>query len=111
MLNWVRFAFTVPGSGRQGLPHILKVAGSKRSMQTGASGGALSIAGATGHRQLTGLFAHQAVGADNSVTGADLVCYVGLRAVMLSIWLRGGLMVGHCWYSCRCDSPTWQCCG
>jgi transposase len=34
------------------------------------------------------------VGADNSVTGADLVCYARLRAVRLSIWLRGSLMVG-----------------
>ena len=32
------------------------------------------------------------VGAENSVTGADLVSYAGLRAVRLGIWLRGGLM-------------------
>jgi putative transposase len=28
----------------------------------------------------------------------------------LGIWLRADLAVGHCRYSCHCDSPTWRCC-
>ena len=39
------------------------------------------------------------VGADNSVTAADLVALCRMRTLELGTWLREGLMLGHCQYS------------
>jgi hypothetical protein len=48
--------------------------------------------------------------AENPVTVADLVSCMGRGTVSLGIWLRTDLAVGHCQYTCQCDSPTWRCC-
>ena len=34
----------------------------------------------------------------------------GSGSASVGIWLHGDLAVGHCRYSCQCDSPTWRCC-
>ncbi len=51
--------------------------------------------------------ASAAVGADNSVTGIDLVSSsAGPEKVKFGIWLRGGRWLRHCRFSCHYDSLT-----
>ena len=49
------------------------------------------------------------VGAENDVTAADLAFAVVRRVMKLGIWLRKYTRLGHCRYSCHCDSPTAAC--
>ncbi len=52
------------------------------------------------------------VGADNSVTGIDLVpSSAGPEDVKFGIWLRGGRWLRHCRFSCHYGSLTSPCSG
>jgi hypothetical protein len=54
-------------------------------------------------RQIVGM---DLVGADYSVTAADLVSSAAPGGAKFGIWLRGGQSFRHFQYSCHCDSPT-----
>src|SRR6266568_1469701 len=51
----------------------------------------------------------QAVGADDPVTITYLVFLVGRGVVTLGIWLRTGLTLRHCQYSCHYGWHIWWC--